>query len=84
MIKAAIFDVGGTLLKSTPLYAYLPSLFHEIEKDTLIEYSKSKIMQYIRQIEFVPIRKIFEYVLKCISRDFKCMANKFSLFLIIP
>ncbi len=72
MIKMAIFDMGGTLVKSAPLYDYLPSLFHEIEKDTLIEYSKNKIMQYIRQNEFVTLRKLFENVLVCISRDFRC------------
>ncbi|MBN2546351.1 MAG: HAD family hydrolase [Spirochaetes bacterium] len=72
MTKIAIFDMGGTLQDSYPLYDYMPSLFPEVDKEKLLIFTKAEFKKLNNQIEFITIEEKLKNVLKNVSIKFSC------------
>jgi len=72
MIKIAIFDMGGTLQDSYPLYDYMPSLFPYVDKNELLLFTAAEFKKLNRQNDFITIEEKFKNVLKDLSIKFNC------------
>src|SRR4030042_6785127 len=72
MIKIAIFDMGGTLQESYPIYDYMPSLFPDVDKNELLLFSTAEFRKLNGQNDFITIKEKFKNVLKDISIKFGC------------
>jgi len=72
MIKIAIFDMGGTLQDSYPLFDYMPSLFPEVDKDQLLLFTKAEFRKLNLQNDFITIEEKLINVLKDVSIKFNC------------